>query len=621
MNIETLCQQALEDPDWFLRRKAIRELRNHNTPEVVKTLLQVLDLEIDGDVVQAAILVLLKHGAGEMLEFIIKPKIMMSPEEPVRWACAHALGRIGSTRNFEHLYKFVHDKEWSVRTETINTLKLLINKLGEREGDDFQETEDLFLLIRMLQIDNLSLQETIIKQLLSFDPALAEYHLLSGLETENEFIKVGLIKTLGGFRSKNAVAQLILLLSSPSVQVRLAVVEALGEIGGLPAINGLIQQLSDPNDTLIKASIKGILRHRDDELLHLSLKEYLRKDTNIHRKKNILFIMGEIRSPSFISPILRNLGSSYFRIRKTATEALIKFGEEIREAVVQTLEINKVPLEHLIEEANSGATLSVRVNAIKALGDIKHPEAISAISELAQSERAEISRAAEDAYRQISEGIWARANAALVLGELGSESGIEPLEKVTGDESFRVRWAAVNALAQIRSVRSVEILCRIAQTERYKEIRQDAVSALGSIGHFSEEVKIVLFEKILDISHWVRLEAARALGKVDDPRAIDALLVTLCDNSFKVRRNALNALYTMGREVIPKVEKLFAETNNIYGKLNILDLFGMFFYKEAIPQIESILQNEVDESVITRGKQILSILRGKPGDNKVLFFS
>lgn len=616
-----LVRQVLQDPDWYVRRRAARHLRNFPSPEAKTALLQVLAQEEDGDVIQAAILSLTKLGSREMLDLIIKPKIMMSTLESVRWACACALGSLGSPWHFEHLYQFLNDTEWNVRNETITTLEQIISRIGEDQDDrNFSLEDKLLLLVRMLQVDNEKLQECIVRQLARFDHEVTEDYLIERLETENESIKLGLIKALGRIKSRNAVPRLIPCLADLSLRVRKGATEALGEIGGLSAFNTLVAQLADPHETIWQAAVTGLLRQKDFEFAVPVLIDSLHADTNTRRRKSILFVMGEMRNPAFVETILENLGNSYFLARKSAAEALVKFGELIREDVNQILVMNDLPLKDLVDEARNGQTILVRMNAIRALGALKRPDALRFIEELTQTPVYQIATAAEEAYRQISESIWARSNAAFVLGELGGEASVEPLLTALRDVSSRVRHAAMSALKKVKSERTVEPILEVADREQYSEIRREAVSALGEIAVFSDPVKELLYRKMTDSSYLVRLETSRVLGKIHDSRSIDLLLLAFQDTSFEVRRNALNALYSIGKDVIPPAEGLLISATSPNVRLCLLQLLGMLFARDSIPQIESVLAAETDPEVLAFGRRVLNVLNGKVEDKKALFF-
>jgi HEAT repeat protein len=66
-----------------------------------------------------------------------------------------------------------------------------------------------------------------------------------------------------------------------------------------------------------------------------------------------------------------------------------------------------------------------------------------------------------------------------------------------------------------------------------------------------------LIEALSDKRHWVRWEAAKALGQIGDKAAIEALIKALEDNEFDVRWLAAEALINIGKSSIkPLLEAL-----------------------------------------------------------------
>ena len=92
------------------------------------------------------------------------------------------------------------------------------------------------------------------------------------------------------------------------------------------------------------------------------------------------------------------------------------------------------------------------------------------------------------------------------------------------------------------------------------------------------------------------------------------------DYSVEVRRNAVNALYSIGKDVIPQAFDYLTNTGSATVKTCIFQLLVMLQAKEAIPRIESVLAAEADSEVLKFGRQVLGILKGTIIDRKIPFF-
>jgi HEAT repeat protein len=80
--------------------------------------------------------------------------------------------------------------------------------------------------------------------------------------------------------------------------------------------------------------------------------------------------------------------------------------------------------------------------------------------------------------------------------------------------------------------------------------RVRARKALGKIGH--PAVKY-LIEALKDKNQVVRWEAAKSLGEIEDPSAVDALVTALRDKMFDVRWLAAQALIQIGPKSIKPI--------------------------------------------------------------------
>jgi HEAT repeat protein len=97
-------------------------------------------------------------------------------------------------------------------------------------------------------------------------------------------------------------------------------------------------------------------------------------------------------------------------------------------------------------------------------------------------------------------------------------------------------------------------------------VRWHVAEALGEIG--SERVISALLETMKDEDHFVRRSSARALGQVGDKRAIPALLETIGDQNISVRSAAVEALGAIGgkRAIAALLEALNDKHGEVSGE-------------------------------------------------------
>jgi len=604
----------LKSNDWKERRRAARLLGKYKSEENIKALVKALD-DRDEDVPQAAILSLLKFKYSGLINEVIKPKIIYAENPEIRWAAAHAIGILGDAGQFEVLLELIYDSNWTVRNEAITSLDKLILQTNENKS-----LQNLKLLIRMLHIDYIPLHKKIVEAIVAYGSDAIEM-LMEHKNIQDEFVKRGVIKALGEIADIHALEFVASFAKDTSPEVRKETVIALGKIGGCEEIpdgcigfNTIIDRLSDGNPEVVEAAKDALVSMKDDEKLIPILIDGLNHIYNIAIRKNILEVMGRIKHPDTIIPIFDKLGNSYYVVRMAAAKTITTFGESIRKYINEIMTVNRTPIKPLIKEAIDADNIRIRVRAIKSLGQLKNPSAYDTLVRLTGDKSEAVVEAAEQALFYVRDAIRARENGAYVLGKLGGDESIPILLETLSDKSEDVRVSVISALREIRNPTVLKQLGEIAVNDSSYFVRTQAVCTIGDIGSFTPEVKMILLKLLNDSSRSVRAETVRILGRIPDDDVIDALIVTLKDKYYSVRRNALNALYNIGNKIVPKIKKVLNETDNKYIKLNALNLLGVLYVEESIPEIEEMKNTEKDKEVLYKIDLILKILNKKIDD-------
>jgi HEAT repeat protein len=92
-------------------------------------------------------------------------------------------------------------------------------------------------------------------------------------------------------------------------------------------------------------------------------------------------------------------------------------------------------------------------------------------------------------------------------------------------------------------------------------------TARRSLVHMGSSAVDALVKELSNKKHWVRWEAAKALGQIGDRAAVKALVVALEDNEFDVRWLAAEALINIGTD---SLEPLLAALEDHGGESLIL---------------------------------------------------
>jgi HEAT repeat protein len=143
------------------------------------------------------------------------------------------------------------------------------------------------------------------------------------------------------------------------------------------------------------------------------------------------------------------------------------------------------------------------------------------------------------------ENPWARFIAAWSLGEIKDPRAVEPLIATLKDKDFRVRWNAAKALGEIGDPKAVKPLIAALKDEN-SGVRSNAAWSLGEI----QDPKAVepLITTLKDENSDVRGAATAALGWIEDPKAVKPLIAALKDENSGVRSNAAWSLGKITKE-------------------------------------------------------------------------
>ena len=199
--------------------------------------------------------------------------------------------------------------------------------------------------------------------------------------------------------------------------------------------------------------------------------------------------------------------------------------------------------------------------------------------------------------------------AAYILGETADSRSTKPLMKTLKDPSHHVRSAAISALSKIGALEASQSLARVLKNDREKTVRREAAIALGKIGAGIEEAADALILALSDKSRQVRAHAARAQGRMADPKAVEPLIRALSDSYWSVRSNAFNSLVSFGPMALPGlIEAVLSEKRPT--RLKVLEVISETGQPGAIEPLEQMLSSqESDEELRKKVKATIEKLK------------
>ena len=142
-----------------------------------------------------------------------------------------------------------------------------------------------------------------------------------------------------------------------------------------------------------------------------------------------------------------------------------------------------------------------------------------------------------------------------------SARDVRGLTRLLKHRDLDVQYGAAEALGEIGDSGAVEPLITALKNDEYSGVRWKAAEALSKIGAPAVEALIGALRHHDDDVRW---KAAIALGEIGDPRAIDPLIMLLCDEDRFVKSHAALALGAMGEPaVIPLLRALREGDGNL----------------------------------------------------------
>jgi AAA family ATP:ADP antiporter len=130
-----------------------------------------------------------------------------------------------------------------------------------------------------------------------------------------------------------------------------------------------------------------------------------------------------------------------------------------------------------------------------------------------------------------------------VLHDIGRSDATPLIERRLGDSDPHVRAEAIRVLADLEGQHIIDLMLP-KLTEADPEVRAAAVASLANHGdkEHVEQARVVLMELLSDADANARVEAAKALGAIPEPKMQDHLLRMLYDRSPLVVRETILAI-------------------------------------------------------------------------------
>lgn len=363
--------------------------------------------------------------------------------------------------------------------------------------------------------------------------------------------KLDLLRKISIARDENVLQFLVTCLADEFWIVRKTAADIIKEFGdnAVPALSGA---LNSYNQDVQHWSLQIL-----GEIGQKGLPAILRamKSTNDEIRFFACTAMGNSRIPQGVTVLLRSLGDERWRVRKAASDALVKYGEAVISPLQQVLKITE-------DE-------DIRFWAIKTLGKL---------GAKAQQFLLEALRNGDKRTRYVI---------AAALGESGDKRVIRVLIESLADPDWTIRKSATMALAEIGN-NAVDLMLEYLRGPN-EDIRDGCLRALVKTGNnglqrlFDEIVRMddnhrfLIRKSIVKIGSRVveplmrlfKLKnpeilafSASALGEIGNPRAVPVLITGLSHDDWNVRRSSAYALTEIGERGVEKIAEALKSSND-----------------------------------------------------------
>jgi HEAT repeat protein len=344
--------------------------------------------------------------------------LLTDSSESVRITTAEALSNFNETRVCDALWQTgLNDESPNVRNSAMYALK----KIGEMLIKPYEKN---------LASTNVELRTKALHELSTIGkPVLLP--LLDFTRHHNPAVREICIEILGNIGDRSAAQRLIELTNDLEQSVRLAAINVLGKIKTETTIRYLITCLQSPDHLVITAASEALINHGKEIVNYLPV---LFADPDMNKQVIISRLIAKIGDSSIVPFIAQNLKDERMWVRRSACFAL----GEMKTSIAVNL---------LLEYGLKDKETLVRIAAVKSLGNLKMSIAIESLLKVMQEDEEEL---------VIIAAIEALAN-------IGDPTVIQYFEHYLHLKSISLKISAIKGLAQLRHVKSLPVLKKIAK--------------------------------------------------------------------------------------------------------------------------------------------------------------
>ncbi len=502
--INTIIKESKKNPARV--KVAIKTLGRLKAESAVNYLISIIDqpeLRIE------SIRALGQIGSPKALKLLLA-KLDTATDKQSKLAIIEAIGNIGNKSSVGRLISILNPENGKKVDQDVllTTLKALANIASLSKGQPDRNLQNIFAnytsstdpQIRVVAVEGLS----------NFKNSITSNKLFSLLRKESvEEVRIAIIKAINKLDFPNTVPTLVAILrnKSTSKRERIAVIEALGENpNGDKGLVYIIGDLSSKDKDIRNAAKDALINlypaHKQAVVgaISSSLLKF-KSETPLEAATSVLARLANTDSMNYLIPLL---SSQYSQVKKNVTWALYRIHSSSNSRAVEEL-------KKLVKSDTE--TLSVRINAVRALGaigldspqlkvwetlldvvKIRNPKfailryyAIKSLGELKTTKKEVIDILSKIALRETNLALKRAAVSAIrniSIQDPNIESALVAVFKNTKDTELKVR--VIEALGDMFSSRAAELAPSILNKELDPSTKERVIYALYQVGGTAE---------------------------------------------------------------------------------------------------------------------------------------
>ncbi|MCK5682630.1 HEAT repeat domain-containing protein [bacterium] len=483
----------------------------------------------------------------------------------IRFYAAKSLGEVKSVKALPILIKLLEDKNWSVRTMAVQSIKNygppIIDFLVELLEKNYNERNFFIVssiisdlgsgvirkLLNLVRKDVGSIPFIVEKLLMNINQDDIKFQLIDLLDDPDDEIKSLALTFIGKLKIENATDQIFRLLASKNWKLRKEAANAIVELSGKHNIERLKVCIRDKDENVRYWAAKTLGMIGDDAILPL-ISALADKDSDIR----YLAIACLAESPNIRSvvPLINCLTDDSWHIRLQAAETLVRIGNISLTELVKYLNSPDPDIKYWCNWVISNigdSAVPVLANVLKETKDKEMKlYAAFALAEIGDSRA--IPSLLDSLKNEMNS--WVKKYSATALGKLRSKKGLELMLNLLPYERDDVAQWFVDIIKK-----NVENILPLVK-KRVTNLEKPKIAAyyvqILSEGISSETAKLLIpmfvteEDKLID-------EIKKALSNIGK-NAIKPLCEGLISDEWSIRKYCSDVLVELGKQALPALQ-------------------------------------------------------------------